>query len=202
MHETYMQQALELARGAQERGEVPVGAVVVFDGKVIGRGANAPIGMNDPTAHAEILALRDAASSIGNYRVEGATLYCTIEPCAMCAGAIVIGAHREAGFRRARYPLRRGPQQVSHRRFGDSESSRGNSGRRDGFRMRRNCCGNSSTGDGSRLTARSESSSCLRGYGRNITKDFRNLSGLVIIMKFPIDSDRRNLHNFIQRSSS
>ena len=89
MHETYMQQALGLARGAQQRGEVPVGALVVLDGKVIGRGANAPIAMNDPTAHAEILALRDAAQSIGNYRLEGATLYCTIEPCVMCAGAIV-----------------------------------------------------------------------------------------------------------------
>ena len=89
MHENFMQQALELARGAQERGEVPVGAVVVLDGKVIGRGANAPIGGNDPTAHAEILALRQAAQAIGNYRLERATLYCTIEPCVMCAGALV-----------------------------------------------------------------------------------------------------------------
>lgn len=84
-----MQEALQLARSAQERGEVPVGAVVVVGEKVIGRGANAPIGANDPTAHAEILALREAARSIGNYRLEGATLYCTIEPCVMCAGAIV-----------------------------------------------------------------------------------------------------------------
>jgi tRNA(adenine34) deaminase len=84
-----MQQALDLARGARERGEVPVGAVVVLDEKIIGRGANAPIGTNDPTAHAEILALREAAHGIGNYRLEGATLYCTIEPCVMCAGAIV-----------------------------------------------------------------------------------------------------------------
>jgi tRNA(adenine34) deaminase len=89
MHTTYMQEALMLARGAQERGEVPVGAVVVFDGQVIGRGANAPIGARDPTAHAEIVALRDAARSMGNYRLEGAALYCTIEPCVMCAGAIV-----------------------------------------------------------------------------------------------------------------
>src|ERR1700739_4708475 len=89
MHETFMQQALELARDAQERGEVPVGAVVVLDQKVIGRGASAPIRGNDPTAHAEVLALRDAAKSIGNYRLEGATLYCTIEPCVMCAGALV-----------------------------------------------------------------------------------------------------------------
>jgi len=89
MQETFMQEALSLARGAQERGEVPVGAVVAIGAKVIGRGANAPIGANDPTAHAEILALREAARSIGNYRLEGATLYCTIEPCVMCAGAIV-----------------------------------------------------------------------------------------------------------------
>ena len=89
MDETFMEEALQLARGAQERGEVPVGAVIVVDSKVIGRGANAPIGTNDPTAHAEILALRDAAQSLGNYRLAGATLYCTIEPCVMCAGAIV-----------------------------------------------------------------------------------------------------------------
>jgi tRNA(adenine34) deaminase len=89
MHETFMQEALELARGAQERGEVPVGAVVVLDEKVIGRGANTPIAASDPTAHAEILALREAAQAIRNYRLEGATLYCTIEPCVMCAGAIL-----------------------------------------------------------------------------------------------------------------
>src|ERR1700694_5548132 len=89
MHTDFMQQALTLARAAQERGEVPVGAVVVLDGQVIGRGANAPIATNDPTAHAEIVGLREAAQSIGNYRLEGATLYCTIEPCVMCAGAIV-----------------------------------------------------------------------------------------------------------------
>jgi len=84
-----MQQALALARSAQQRGEVPVGAVIVLDGRVIGRGSNAPIATCDPTAHAEIVALREAASSIGNYRLEGVTLYCTIEPCVMCAGAIV-----------------------------------------------------------------------------------------------------------------
>jgi tRNA(adenine34) deaminase len=89
MHTCYMQEALTLARGAQERGEVPVGAVVVLDGQVIGLGANAPILSSDPTAHAEIVALREAARSMGNYRLEGATLYCTIEPCVMCAGAIV-----------------------------------------------------------------------------------------------------------------
>jgi tRNA(adenine34) deaminase len=89
MHEYFMREALELARGAQDRDEVPVGAVVVIDGKMVGRGANQPIGAHDPTAHAEIIAMRQAASSIGNYRLEGASLYCTIEPCVMCAGAIV-----------------------------------------------------------------------------------------------------------------
>src|SRR4051795_12358927 len=89
MHEDFMQQALTLARDAQERGEVPVGAVVVLDGRVIGRGCNAPIATCDPTAHAEIVALREAAAEIGNYRLEGVTLYCTIEPCVMCAGAMV-----------------------------------------------------------------------------------------------------------------
>ena len=84
-----MREALELARGAKERGEVPVGAVVVVDGRVIGRGANSPLTSHDPTAHAEILALREAAAAMGNYRLEGATLYSTIEPCVMCAGAIV-----------------------------------------------------------------------------------------------------------------
>jgi tRNA(adenine34) deaminase len=94
MHEAlppqaFMQEALSLAREAQTRGEVPVGAVVVLDARIIGRGANSPISSCDPTAHAEIVALREAARSIGNYRLEGATLYCTIEPCVMCAGAIV-----------------------------------------------------------------------------------------------------------------
>jgi tRNA(adenine34) deaminase len=89
MHEHFMQQALELARGAGERGEVPVGAVLVREGEVIGRGANAPIRTHDPTAHAEIIALREAAQFIGNYRLTDATLYCTIEPCVMCAGAMV-----------------------------------------------------------------------------------------------------------------
>jgi tRNA(adenine34) deaminase len=89
MHEPFMLEALDLARQAHTRGEVPVGAVVVLDGQVIGRGANAPIATHDPTAHAEIIALREAARSIGNYRLEGATLYGTIEPCVMCAGAIV-----------------------------------------------------------------------------------------------------------------
>ena len=70
-------------------GEVPVGAVVVMGGEVVGRGWNQPIARNDPTAHAEILALREAAERAGNYRLEGAALYCTLEPCVMCAGALV-----------------------------------------------------------------------------------------------------------------
>jgi tRNA(adenine34) deaminase len=87
--EMFMAEALELARQAEAQGEVPVGAVVVLDGQVRGRGFNSPIRLNDPTAHAEILALREAAGSIGNYRLEGATLYSTLEPCVMCAGALV-----------------------------------------------------------------------------------------------------------------
>jgi len=81
--------ALEQARKAQAAGEVPVGAVVVKDGEVIGTGFNAPIGRHDPTGHAEILALRDAANRLGNYRLPGCELYVTIEPCAMCVGAML-----------------------------------------------------------------------------------------------------------------
>ena len=87
--EAWMDEALALARAAGARGEVPVGAVVVRDGQVIGRGGNAPIAGNDPTAHAEIAALRDAARAVGNYRLVGCALYSTLEPCAMCAGAIL-----------------------------------------------------------------------------------------------------------------
>src|ERR1700691_6163288 len=87
--DAFMLQALELARDAVRAGEVPVGAVVVLDGAVIGRGRNSPIALSDPTAHAEMLALRDAASAVRNYRLEGATLYTTLEPCVMCAGALV-----------------------------------------------------------------------------------------------------------------
>jgi tRNA(adenine34) deaminase len=87
--ERYMREALTLARAGAAGGEVPVGAVVVLDGEIIGRGSNAPIVRNDPTAHAEILALRAAAERTGNYRLEGADLYCTLEPCVMCAGAMV-----------------------------------------------------------------------------------------------------------------
>jgi len=86
----WMSHALELARHAQSsEGEVPVGAVLVQDGKVVGEGWNRNIGASDPTAHAEILALRDAGRRLGNYRFPGAELYVTLEPCAMCAGAIV-----------------------------------------------------------------------------------------------------------------
>lgn len=84
----WMQQALEQARLAAQCGEVPVGAIVVKDGVVIGRGSNAPIGEHDPTAHAEIQAMRQAAAYLGNYRLVDCELYVTLEPCAMCAGAI------------------------------------------------------------------------------------------------------------------
>jgi tRNA(adenine34) deaminase len=87
--ELFMAEALELARKAEANGEVPVGAVVVVDGQVRGRGFNSPIRLMDPTAHAEMLALREAAANIGNYRLEGAALYSTLEPCVMCAGALV-----------------------------------------------------------------------------------------------------------------
>jgi tRNA(adenine34) deaminase len=87
--EDFLREALELARDAERGGEVPVGALVVLDGRVMGRGRNSPIARNDPTAHAEILALREAAAATGNYRLEGATMYATLEPCVMCAGALV-----------------------------------------------------------------------------------------------------------------
>ncbi len=83
-----MQLALELAKQAAANNEVPVGAIVVKDGVVIGRGANAPIGLNDPTAHAEVIAMREAAQHLGNYRLVDCTLYVTLEPCAMCSGAM------------------------------------------------------------------------------------------------------------------
>ncbi len=84
----FMALALDLAREAATLGEVPVGAIVVRDGEIIGRGRNQPIGRHDPTAHAEVMALRDAATRLGNYRIPGCTLYVTLEPCAMCIGAI------------------------------------------------------------------------------------------------------------------
>jgi tRNA(Arg) A34 adenosine deaminase TadA len=88
-HELLMRAALGEARRALEAGEVPIGAVVGIDGDIVGRGYNQPIGAHDPTAHAEIIAIRDAARRIGNYRLTDATLCVTIEPCLMCVGALV-----------------------------------------------------------------------------------------------------------------
>ena len=85
----FMQRALELAQEAARAGEVPVGAVLVKDNAIIGEGWNRPIGAHDPSAHAEMIALREAAARMGNYRLPGTTLYVTLEPCAMCAGAII-----------------------------------------------------------------------------------------------------------------
>jgi tRNA(adenine34) deaminase len=89
MEEQAMRRALQLAGRAADEGEVPVGAVVVMDGRIVGQGFNRPIRAQDPTAHAEIVALRSAAAQVGNYRLTGADLYVTIEPCLMCAGALV-----------------------------------------------------------------------------------------------------------------
>ncbi len=86
--EAFMREALALAREAGAAGEVPVGALVVAQGRVVGRGLNQPILSSDPTAHAEVMALRDAGHTLANYRMPGATLYVTLEPCAMCTGAI------------------------------------------------------------------------------------------------------------------
>jgi tRNA(Arg) A34 adenosine deaminase TadA len=88
-HDTFMRLALAEARKGLAAGEVPVGAVVVLDGEVIGEGFNQPISSSDPTAHAEIVALRAAAEKLGNYRLTGATMYVTVEPCLMCVGAMV-----------------------------------------------------------------------------------------------------------------
>src|SRR6185436_13069130 len=85
----FLRQALALAQEAARLGEVPVGAVVVKDGEVVGRGANQPISAADPTAHAEIVAMREAATALGNYRLTGCELYVTLEPCAMCVGAML-----------------------------------------------------------------------------------------------------------------
>ena len=86
--EQYMRRALELARHAQSEGEVPIGALVVLHGEILGEGWNRPIAAHDPTAHAEIQAMRAAAAKAGNYRLTGATLYVTLEPCEMCLGAM------------------------------------------------------------------------------------------------------------------
>jgi len=87
--EQFMREALQLAGAGVAGVEVPVGAVVVIGGEIAGRGSNSPIARHDPTAHAEILAIREAAARAANYRLTGATLYCTLEPCVMCAGALV-----------------------------------------------------------------------------------------------------------------
>jgi len=89
MHESFMREALAQADRAGAAGEVPVGAVVVIDGRAVGVGHNQPIGATDPTAHAEVVALRAAANAVGNYRLTGATVYVTVEPCLMCVGAMV-----------------------------------------------------------------------------------------------------------------
>jgi tRNA(adenine34) deaminase len=89
MHDSFMRQALAQADLAGAAGEVPVGAVVVLDGRVLGAGHNQPIAATDPTAHAEVVALRSAATATGNYRLTGATLYVTVEPCLMCVGAMI-----------------------------------------------------------------------------------------------------------------
>ncbi|HSR02475.1 MAG TPA: tRNA adenosine(34) deaminase TadA [Methylophilaceae bacterium] len=87
-HSQFMQVALDLAKQAAINGEVPVGAIVVSKGEIIGRGSNSPISLSDPSAHAEIQALRDAAKTLNNYRLIDCTLYVTLEPCVMCTGAI------------------------------------------------------------------------------------------------------------------
>ena len=87
-NQEFMQLAFHLATQAALNGEVPVGAIVVKDGVIIGRGSNAPVGLHDPTAHAEIIAMREAAQHLGNYRLVDCTLYVTLEPCAMCSGAM------------------------------------------------------------------------------------------------------------------
>ena len=94
----WMREALSLARAAQARGEVPVGAVIVCNGRAVGCGGNAPIAANDPTAHAEIAALREAAAALGNYRLPDCDLYVTLEPCVMCAGAIMHARVRRLVF--------------------------------------------------------------------------------------------------------
>lgn len=85
----FMKQAISLACSASDKGEIPVGAIIALNGKIIGEGENCPISMNDPSAHAEIIALRDAAAKLKNYRLPGTTLYVTLEPCIMCMGAII-----------------------------------------------------------------------------------------------------------------
>ena len=115
--------ALQEARRAESDGEVPIGALVVLDGRIVGRGRNQVIAASDPTAHAEILALREAAAALGNYRLTGSTLYVTLEPCAMCCGAavnarvarVVFGAaDPKAGAAQSLYRLLEDPR-LNHR---------------------------------------------------------------------------------------
>ena len=96
--ETFMQRALELARRAEAEGEVPIGAVVVLEGKIVGEGWNRPIAASDPTAHAEIQAMRAASQALKNYRLTAATLYVTLEPCEMCVGAMFHARVRRVVF--------------------------------------------------------------------------------------------------------
>ncbi len=119
-----MRLALDLARAARLAGEVPVGSIVVLDGTIVGRGHNASVAHIDPTAHAEILAVRDAATRVGSYRLVGATLYCSVEPCLMCLGAmhharvrrLVFGAHEARIGATARLEaLRRAGADFNHR---------------------------------------------------------------------------------------
>jgi tRNA(adenine34) deaminase len=93
-----MRRAIALAIDAEEAGEVPVGCVVVVEGEIVGQARNSPIGLLDPTAHAEMLALRQAAIALSNYRLTEATIYCTLEPCPMCAGALVAARIRTLVF--------------------------------------------------------------------------------------------------------
>jgi tRNA(adenine34) deaminase len=93
-----MEAALEQARRARDAGEVPIGAVLTLDGTIVARGFNRPISSNDPTAHAEVVAIREAAAATGNYRLAGATLYVTVEPCLMCVGALIHARVREVVY--------------------------------------------------------------------------------------------------------
>src|SRR5947209_19507552 len=118
-----MREALRLAREGEAAGEVPVGALVAIGDDVVGRGSNAPVALHDPTAHAEIVAIREAAASVHNYRLDSATLYCTIEPCVMCAGAIVtariarlVFGARHPRFGRIRSKFRIGDSDVLNHR--------------------------------------------------------------------------------------
>ena len=121
----FMRRALELACAAEAAGEVPVGAVIVRDGAIVGEGSNRPISTRDPTAHAEMVALRAAAAASESYRLTGTTLYVTLEPCAMCAGAMVHARVRTAGLRRGRSARWRRGQRLQRRADSGAEPSHG-----------------------------------------------------------------------------